>query len=121
MISAFWSSVTKGLNANFKIRVEKVPGLFLLNLPDKNLSLNTFNDLLFKELIFLARKCLLFNWTMSNPPTVTQWYREIFRVLPMERLSARAKGSIGIFDKTWIPLFSYLPDDLVALLLIHPI
>ena len=116
MISDFWSSVTKELNLIFATRIEKTPGLFLLNLPDKNLSLNTSYYLLFKKLIFLARKCILFNWITDFPPTIAQWYREIFRVLPMERLCARAKNSLDMFNELWKPLFSHLPDNLATLL-----
>lgn len=113
-ISKFWSLISKELNNIFKCRIEKKPGLFLLSLPDRTLPLNPSNVMLLQKLLLLARKCILFNWIMDKPPTVTQWYRETFKILPMERLSARSKGSEDIFTKIWKPLLDYLPHDVAT-------
>lgn len=43
------------------------------------------------------------------PPTVTQWYQETFKVLPMERLSAILR-----FHNMWQPSLDDLPRDLVV-------
>lgn len=40
---------------------------------------------------------MCFNGCRDDPPTVTQWYRETFKVFPMERLSAVIKGNCDAF------------------------
>lgn len=58
IIPEFWSSVTKELNLILETRIEKTPGLFLLNLPDNLriclliLLINTSYYLLLKKLGF---------------------------------------------------------------------
>ncbi|CAG5927161.1 unnamed protein product, partial [Menidia menidia] len=54
---------------------------------------------------------------LDKPPTITQWYREIFRVLPHERLSAVLKGNEKHFIDMWSPVLSYLPKELTQLVM----
>ena len=110
-IVKFWTCVTKELNVIFKCKICKDPGQFLLGLPSKTGVLDPRRSKLLNKLLLLARKCILFNWIQD-----TQWYREIFRVLPMERLSAKLKGKDDIFLNLWWPLISYLPRDLSAVI-----
>ena len=52
-----------------------------------------------------------------QPPSVTQWYRETFRVFPMERLSAVLKGNTMLSMMYGnLDYLDYLPNDLVELL-----
>lgn len=89
----FWSRVTKELNLIFKCKLCKDPGKYLLGLPSKIAGvLDPGRSKLLNKLLLLARKCILFNWIQVKPPTITQWYNEVFRVLPMERLSAKLRG-----------------------------
>lgn len=67
--------------------------------------------MLFKKFLVLARKCILNSWIRNKPPTVTEWYTEIFKVLPMERKSAKLRG-----DDIWQPLIDYLPKDLSVII-----
>lgn len=69
------------------------------------------------KLLVLARKCILINWINDKPPTVTLWYREIFRVLPHERLGAVGRGNERSFNEMWAPLLNYLPDKLTQLVM----
>lgn len=41
----------------------------------------------FDKLLLVARKCILIRWIKEIPPSVTQWYKEIFTVLPHERIA----------------------------------
>ena len=109
-ISKFWVAISKELDKVFKSKITMKPGLFLLSLPDRRIPLNPSNVTLLHKLLVLARKCILFNWIMDKPPTVRQWHREIQKVLPMERMSARSKGNEDIFIKIWKPLLDYLPN-----------
>ncbi|CAI5665769.1 unnamed protein product [Oreochromis niloticus] len=117
-ISKFWFCVTKELKGIFKSRIQRDPAQYLLGLPISNKFPDKNKHILLCKLLFLARKCILFNWINEKPPTITQWYKEIFRVLPMERLSAKLSGNDDIFWDIWRPLLDYLPDDLKKTILI---
>ena len=86
---------------NYNVTVE--PGLFLLNILNEDLLMpNMWTKLLFK-LLLLARRCILFQWIKPRPPTVNQWHDEIFKVMPMERLSTILKDNEYYFDRLWQP------------------
>ena len=114
-IAKFWSEISLELNNIFKSSIEMTPGLFLLSLPERNTSLNTSNVLLLQKLLVLARRCILLNWVSEKPPTVTQWYREIFRILPMEKLNAKLKNDEQLYVDTWKPFLDHMPRDVANL------
>ena len=109
MISRFWSNVAQELSKMFSSKVTKDPGLFILGLPSKTLSLSRSNFRLSDKLLFLDRRCILKQWISDRPPTVTQWYQETYKVLPLERLTAQMKGDDSWFERTWSPFLRYLP------------
>ena len=82
----------------------------------QQLSLSTGQQTLLAKLLLLEIQSIIFQWIDGKPPTVTQWYRETFKVFPMERLSATLKGNDNSFYNVWQPFIDYLPDDIVDLL-----
>ncbi len=92
------------------------PGLFLLGLPSKrqamSLTLDAKSYKLLYKLLLEARKCILIRWIKNTPPSVTQWYREIFAVLPYERLAAVLRGNIQSFQNVSSPFIDHLPPDM---------
>lgn len=86
MIKRCWSSVAQELSKIFSLKVSMDSGLFILGLPWKALSLSRLDFKLCDKLLFLARRCILGWWISDKPPMVTQWYQEMFKVLPLERL-----------------------------------
>uniref|UniRef100_A0A8D0ALC3 Uncharacterized protein n=1 Tax=Sander lucioperca TaxID=283035 RepID=A0A8D0ALC3_SANLU len=58
----------------------------------------------------------LFQWIKEKPPSMTQWYRETFKVFLMEHLNAILKGNNVFFYNIWQPLLYYILSDLVDLL-----
>ena len=115
-IARFWSCVTRELSSIMKCTICKDPGQYLLGLPSTSGVLDPTRAKLLNKLLCVARKCILFNWIQEKPPSVTQWYREIYKVLPMERLSAKLKDRENYFMKVWQPLIDYLPRDLSTLI-----
>lgn len=103
-ISRFWSLIAQELNGIFQVKVKKDRGLFILALPSEDLTLPR-----------LHFKHILLHWIKDKPPTATLWYREIFRVLAHERISAVLKGNERSFTRKWSPLLDYLPEDLKEL------
>uniref|UniRef100_A0A3Q3FRX3 Reverse transcriptase domain-containing protein n=1 Tax=Labrus bergylta TaxID=56723 RepID=A0A3Q3FRX3_9LABR len=116
LISRYWKNVAQELGLIFHRTIKLEPALFLLNLPTQQFSLSTGQLVLMGKLLLLARRCILFQWIQEKPPSVTQWYRETFKVLPMEHLSAKLKGNNNLFYNIWQPFIDYLPTDLVGLL-----
>lgn len=96
----------------FSLKVRKDSGLFILGLPSKTLSLSRTDFRLCDKLLCLARRCILKQWISDKPPTVTQWYQETYKVLPLERLTARMKGDDSLFERTWSAFLRYLPPAL---------
>lgn len=115
-ISRFWTLVAKIISEVIEVEVKKDPSVFLVGLPSKVLQLPAPRYTLLEKLLLSARKCILLNWTKERPPTITQWYREIFNTLPHERLMALAKGKEDMFHKIWSPFINYLPEELSSLL-----
>lgn len=97
-ISVFWCCISKEISAILKCKLCLDPGQFLLGLPTKTIYPH---PKLLKKFLTLARKCILNKWIMDKPPTVTDWYNEIFRVMPMERISAKLKGNYDLFTVMW--------------------
>lgn len=109
--------ISQELSAIFQVKVKRDPGLFILGLPSKEVTLPYLHFKLCDKLLLLAIKCILINWIKNKPPTATLWYREIFRVLPHERISAVLKGDEMSFNKMWTPLLDHLPRELTELVL----
>ena len=115
LIFKFWGKISQEINLIFSKNIQIDPVLFLLNLSEEGLSLSTLQQKLLYKLLLLARRCILFQWIKPRPPTVNQWYGEIFKVLPMERVSSVLKGNESYFDKLWAPFLNRLPGDVADL------
>ena len=111
LISRYWKNA-KELSSIFHKKIRLDPVLFLLCITTAQLPLPTGQLILLYKLLLLARRCILFQWIQEKPPSVTQLYRETFRVFPMERLSAVLKGNTNAFYDVWQPFLDYLPNDL---------
>lgn len=116
LISRFWTNVAKELSSILFKTIQIDPGLFLMNIPMRQLPLTTTQMTLRQKLLFLARRCILLQWIKEKPPSVTQWHKETFQVFPMEHLSASLKGNDNVFYQIWQPFLNYLNDDLLGLL-----
>uniref|UniRef100_A0A3B3HSL8 Reverse transcriptase domain-containing protein n=1 Tax=Oryzias latipes TaxID=8090 RepID=A0A3B3HSL8_ORYLA len=116
LISKFWRNVAKELTSILLKTIKLDPALFLLNISSKKLPVTAAELILLKKLLLLARRCVLLQWIREKPPTVTQWYKEMFQIFPMEHLSASLRGNDDDFYRIWQPLLNYLPDDLIGLL-----
>ncbi|MGH0124939.1 UNVERIFIED_CONTAM: hypothetical protein FKN15_020825 [Acipenser sinensis] len=97
-------------------RLERDPWLFLLGLMSGTIGLTSGQLKLMTKLLFVARKCILINWIKDNPPTTNQWYTEMFKILPLERLSAVVKGDEESFLSIWHPFLDLLPNDLANII-----
>ncbi len=86
------------------------PALFFLGFLSKGFDLNPSQHTL------VATQCVLFQWIKDKPPTVTQWYRELYKVLEMETLSATLKENDTFFSKIWQPVLEFLPYEISNLL-----
>lgn len=105
----FWEKVAGEFGKIFHNNIIMKPGLFLLNIVNEGLSMPYMQEKLLFKLLLLARRCILFQWIKPRPPTANQWHGEIFKVIPMERLSAVLKGNESSFDRLWQPFLDYIP------------
>ncbi len=105
----FWDGVVRKMGDIFKVNITKDPGFLLLA---KDIALTANRFLHCDKLLLLARKCILIEWIHSRPPSLSLWYREIFRILPMERLTAVVRGDSAMFEEMWGPVLEHLPTSL---------
>uniref|UniRef100_A0AAY4BML7 Reverse transcriptase domain-containing protein n=3 Tax=Denticeps clupeoides TaxID=299321 RepID=A0AAY4BML7_9TELE len=121
LISRFWNFVAHEISTILKIKLKADPGLFLLGLPSKrqatSLKLDAKSYRLLDKLLLVARKCILIRWIKNTPPSVTQWYREIFAVLPHERLAAVLRDNINSFQNVWSPFLDHLSPNVREMVL----
>uniref|UniRef100_A0AAY4AMN0 Reverse transcriptase zinc-binding domain-containing protein n=1 Tax=Denticeps clupeoides TaxID=299321 RepID=A0AAY4AMN0_9TELE len=124
LISRFWNFVAHEISTILKIKLKADPGLFLLGLPSKrqatSLKLDAKSYRLLDKLLLVARKCILIRWIKNTPPSVTQWYREIFAVLPHERLAAVLRDNINSFQNVWSPFLDHLSPNVREMVLCNP-
>lgn len=106
LISKFCSLISKELSKIFKNKIKKDPGVFLLGLPSRELHLSTTHDKLFEKLLLAAWKCVLQNWVQPLPPSITLWYKELFSILPHERLEVAVKSKDHLFLTIWTPVLN---------------
>ena len=116
-ISRFWSQVARELSDIFKVKIKKDPGAFILGLPSKEMNLTPPQFQLIDKLLLSARKCILIHWIKDKPPTIQIWYREIFGVLPHERLCALHRGNEALFQTLWAPMLDYFPTEVSRILM----
>ncbi len=105
-----WGGTEDG--GHFLNKLYQGPWCFLLGLPAKDIALTANRFLLCDKLLLLARKCILIEWIHSRPPSLSLWYGEIFRILPMERLTAVVRGDSAMFEEMWGPVMEHLPTSL---------
>lgn len=101
LISRFWSFISQVISGIFRKKIKKDSGVFLLGLPSRELYLPALQYKLLEKLLLIALKCILYKWIKASPPSVTQWYREIFNTLPHERLQAVLRGKDELFMTVW--------------------
>ena len=62
---------------------------------------------LIASVTLLARRLILMKWKSSTPPSHTQWIRDIFNNLQLEKIRNTMRGSVRTFHDTWDPFLSY--------------
>lgn len=56
----------------------------------------------------LARRLILPNWKLPNPPARSRWVVEVLHNLKLEKLRFTLKSSLKSFHVTWDPFLSYI-------------
>lgn len=62
LIKRFWGAVSKELSNVFHVKISCDPGLFLLGLHSKSVTLTHTHFKLCDKLLLLGRRCILINW-----------------------------------------------------------
>ena len=104
-LSTFWIEIFETLTALTGTPIVPNPITALFGIPQLPLPRPQADLIAFVTL--LARRLILMNWKSSTPPSHTQWMRDIFNNLQLERIRYIMKGSISKFHVVWDPLFAY--------------
>lgn len=59
---------------------------------------------LVRILLYLARKTILKFWISKDSPSVRDWYREVLRLLPLEKLTYAVHDNTEGFLNVWQPV-----------------
>ena len=106
-IQDFWAKIVSKLSLFFNEEMVLDPICLLLGAPHPQIKRTNRRKLLF-ILTYAARKSILLKWISNKSPTLSDWHKVIFSLLPMEYLTYWAKGKIGVFFDIWAPFFDYV-------------
>ena len=65
---------------------------------------NNPNAKLIGILLYAARKSILKLWISKDTPSLDDWYKEVLRILPLERLTYTIHDNVDGFIKIWQPV-----------------
>lgn len=68
----------------------------------------TYRQKWLNVLTYSAWKSILLKWICNKPPTVSEWHKVIFELLPMEYLIYWSRSKTGIFYHIWTPVLDYV-------------
>ncbi len=71
---------------------------FILGMSKEDSGLSRLQVKLASNLLVVVHKRILVVWIKDKPPTVDQWYNEIFRILLLERFGAVNNGNEAEFE-----------------------
>ncbi len=85
----------------------KIPEAFiaLFFVPPTRLGI-TSNVIAFTSLLML--RIILIRWKAACPLSLMQWIKEVMSCLRIEKLRFTLKGSVGRYNRTWMPFTKYV-------------
>lgn len=97
IIQAFWEEVHSFLNIRLGLPGICAPGNSLLGLTEDILP-TKFERILYRLLMFYARKSILLNWKPPKQPSVSHWITLINADLTMYKLTFASRGTPDHFN-----------------------
>lgn len=97
IIQAFWEEVHSFLNIRLGLPGICAPGNSLLGLT-KGILPTKFERILYRLLMFYARKSILLNWKPPKQPSVSHWITLINADLTMYKLTFASRGTPDHFN-----------------------
>ena len=103
-LSTYWNLIFGTLSDVFKMVIEPDPMIAIFGVAgknNKNLTEVKFN--MTKCVTLLARRLILLHLKSPQPPSGTQWLREVMQHLKLEKLRHTIHGPSDKFDQIWKP------------------
>lgn len=100
VISSFWTAVHCFLNMKLGLPNVCSPTNSLLGLVD-DIVPSKFGRMLYRVLLFYARKSILLNWKPPKQPSVAHWISLVNADLSMYKLTYAARGVPDRFYQIW--------------------
>ena len=104
-LNTFWTDIFATLTELTGMPIEPNPMTALFGISEVPMSRTQADLIAFVTL--LARRLILMKWKSPTPPSHTQWIRDIFNNLQLEKIRYTLRGSVRIFHDTWDPFLSY--------------
>lgn len=102
-VQKYWSDVKNEVSALLGYNLDLSP--FQCVLAAKVVSTRDKHGAkLIEILLYIARKTILKLWISKDCPTIEDWYTELLRILPLERLTYTLHDNIDTFLAIWQPV-----------------
>ena len=96
----FWRGVVDTLNSVFQVAVPLEPIYCLLGVLEGVVT-EELTRMALNRALFQARRAILLNWKLEEPPTLKSWVMHMGRMLVMEKYVYQHRGNAGKFDRLW--------------------
>lgn len=114
-IQKYWTDVKNEVSTLLGYNLELSPFHCVLAAKVDN-ARDKHNAKLTEILLYVARKTILKFWISSDCPTIEDWYTEVLRILPLERLTYFLHDNNDGFLDVWRPVLHKLTlhDHIIA-------
>ena len=99
-VQEFWRLVAAEIESIGGVAVGLNPLILLLGITD-NLPTSTHKKLFIFYTAFYARKAILLQWKVADPPGLSAWRKLVNDTLPMYKLTYMGRNCPKKFDKVW--------------------
>ncbi|XP_041444380.1 uncharacterized protein LOC121402175 [Xenopus laevis] len=99
-VQNFWSRVVQCLSDYLDLPQVISPEACILGVVD-DLVPQKYTRILYRTLLFYARKAIIQHWLQPVPPSFDHWVNLVNRMLPMIKITYEARGMPDKFVKIW--------------------
>lgn len=106
-LATFWADIFKTLSLAYNTPISPDPLLALFGTSLQPSTSKTMQTVLAFTTL-LARRLILLNWKLSQPPSHDRWVKEVLLSIKFEKLRFSLQGSLSLFERTWRPLLHHI-------------
>lgn len=110
-VQDFWIDFCSVLTKITRMSLPVDPEFCLLgNLRKIDKTLNKFQKHFLRIALAVARKCIAVSWKSDSPLSITKWYLEMNRCVPLEKITFSLRKRYNTFIEIWQPYLEYVDN-----------